>query len=240
MGIAAIKNKGIAGEKFKNKGSELAEDQINQMSKQLESFQNNLQEFAAKHRNDIKKNADFRQHFQQMCATIGVDPLASSKGFWSEMLGVGDYYYELGVQIVEVAMATSHRNGGIMGIEEMRKRVSKSRGSKSAAVSIDDIIQAIKRLKVLGSGFSLIPVRGTYIVQSVPGEMTLDHTVVLQQAESTGFVTKDQLVTELGWDLHRADIALEHLVREGLAWVDEQGDTTQYWFPGLFHSIIDK
>jgi len=37
--------------------------------------------------------------------------------------------------------------------------------------------------------------------------------------QSTGFVTKDQLVTELGWDLHRADIALEHLVREGLAWV---------------------
>lgn len=45
---------------------------------------------------DIKKNAEFRKHFQEMCATIGVDPLASSKGFWSEMLGVGDYYYELG------------------------------------------------------------------------------------------------------------------------------------------------
>ena len=45
-----------------------------------------------------------------MCATIGVDPLASSKGFWSEMLGVGDFYYELGVQIVEVCMASSHRN----------------------------------------------------------------------------------------------------------------------------------
>lgn len=29
------------------------------------------------------------------------------------MLGVGDFYYELGVQIVEVCMATNHRNGGI-------------------------------------------------------------------------------------------------------------------------------
>ena len=46
---------------------------------------------------DIRKDAQFRQHFQQMCSTIGVDPLASSKGFWSEMLGVGDYYYELGM-----------------------------------------------------------------------------------------------------------------------------------------------
>lgn len=57
---------GIAGEKFKNKGSELAEDQINQMSKQLESFQNNLQEFAAKHRSkfimvELKKWKD-RSH----------------------------------------------------------------------------------------------------------------------------------------------------------------------------------
>ena len=47
--------------------------------------------------------------YQDMCASIGVDPLASSKGFWSEMLGVGDFYYELGVQIVEVCMASSHR-----------------------------------------------------------------------------------------------------------------------------------
>ena len=28
------------------------------------------------------------------------------------MLGVGDFYYELGIQIVEVCMSTSHRNGG--------------------------------------------------------------------------------------------------------------------------------
>ena len=33
---------------------------------------------------------------------IGVDPLASSKGFWAEILGVGDFYYELGIVIVQV------------------------------------------------------------------------------------------------------------------------------------------
>ena len=47
----------------------------------------------------------------------------------------------------------------------------------------DDILQAIKRLKILGSGYTLIPVHGSYIVQCVPGEMTLDHSTVLQQAE---------------------------------------------------------
>ena len=29
------------------------------------------------------------------------------------MLGVGDFYYELGVQVIEVCLATSHRNGGM-------------------------------------------------------------------------------------------------------------------------------
>lgn len=38
-----------------------------------------------------------------MCASIGVDPLSSGKGFWS-VLGMGDFYYELAVQIVEVCL----------------------------------------------------------------------------------------------------------------------------------------
>lgn len=29
------------------------------------------------------------------------------------MLGVGDFYYELGVQIIEVCLALKHRNGGM-------------------------------------------------------------------------------------------------------------------------------
>lgn len=35
----------------------------------------------------------------------------------------------------------------------------------------------------MGSGFGMIPVGGSYLVQSVPAELNMDHTVVLQQAE---------------------------------------------------------
>ena len=34
-----------------------------------------------------------------MCSNIGVDPLASNKGVWAQLLGFGDFYYELGVQV---------------------------------------------------------------------------------------------------------------------------------------------
>ena len=36
---------------------------------------------------------------KEMCASIGVDPLASGKGFWSNMLDIGDFYYELGIDM---------------------------------------------------------------------------------------------------------------------------------------------
>ena len=47
-----------------------------QISSQLDTFRVHLEEFARRHKNDIRKDPNFRGHFQQMCARIGVDPLA--------------------------------------------------------------------------------------------------------------------------------------------------------------------
>ncbi len=93
----------------------------------MEQFKTKLEAFAVKHRTAIKKDAEFREHFQDMCATIGVDPLASSKGFWSEMLGMGSFYYEISVQAVEVVLSTAHLNGGVMSLGELQQRLNKSR-----------------------------------------------------------------------------------------------------------------
>ena len=50
-------------------------------------------------------------------------------------------------------------------------------------ISRNDVLMAIKKLKVLGSGFTLIAVGNSYLIQSVPGELTMDHTTLLQHAE---------------------------------------------------------
>lgn len=237
-GVAAVKNKNLAQARFRNKGEELASDQIAQLSKQMAAFQTNLEEFARKHKDEIRRDAHFRTQFQEMCASIGVDPLASGKGFWSELLGVGDFYYELGVQIIEVCMATSHRNGGLLTLEELKERLTASRGRTGPSISVNDLLTAIKKLKVLGSGFALIPVGQSFLVQSVPGELTMDHTMVLQQAQKAGYVTVIQLVRFLAWETTRAERALEYLVKEGLAWVDDQAGTDrQYWFPSLCSTL---
>ncbi|OBS77403.1 hypothetical protein A6R68_16116 [Neotoma lepida] len=198
VGAGAIAKKKLAEAKYKERGTVLAEDQL------------------AQHKQEIRKNPEFRVQFQDMCATIGVDPLASGKGFWSEMLGVGDFYYELGVQIIEVCLALKHRNG-------------------------DDLIRAIKKLKALGTGFGIIPVGGTYLIQSVPAELNMDHTVVLQLAEKNGYVTVSEIKASLKWETERARQVLEHLLKEGLAWLDLQAPgEAHYWLPALFTDLYSQ
>ena len=76
-----------------------------------------------------------------MCNAIGVDPLAGSnvkgksakggaKSWWAQMLGgdVNDFYFEVAVRVVEVCRNSRGENGGLMGVEECKKRVGQGRG----------------------------------------------------------------------------------------------------------------
>ena len=127
---------------------------------------------------------------------------------------------QLGVQIIEICLATRERNGGInvyihvhilfldrkivlvhssihvifahhsftglMSFEELRKRILATSGKTRQDVSEDDMARAIKKLRVLGGGFAVIPIGKHRLVQSVPGELNMDHTAVLQKAEVGG------------------------------------------------------
>lgn len=242
-GVGAIQKQKLEQEKYKDKGTELQENQLEQMSKQLEVFRVNLEEFASKHKKEIRKNALFRRQFQDMCAAIGVDPLASGKGFWS-VLGIGDFYYELSVQIVEVCLATNYKNGGLISLDELRHRLVQARGKniQHQEISIDDLLRAAHKLRILGSGFSVLPVgKGQYLVQSIPGVLSMDHTAVLQQAASSGIahVSKSILSECLRWESERAEKSLDHLLKEGLCWIDKQNPKEElYWFPSLFAACI--
>jgi len=51
----------------------------------------------------------------------------------------------------------------------------------------DDLERAIKKLHVLGSGFQVIPVGNKRLVQSVPGELSMDDTSMLHLAQVLSF-----------------------------------------------------
>jgi ESCRT-II complex subunit VPS22 len=69
-GIGAIQKDKKAAERYKDKGTALAETNFAEMTKQMETFRQNLEEFAREHREDIKKNSEFRKHFQVQFLTF--------------------------------------------------------------------------------------------------------------------------------------------------------------------------
>ena len=97
------------------------------MKQQLTTFKRNLEQFAIQHKKEIQSDPAFRAKFHAMCASIGVDPLTSRKGVWAEILGVGDYYYELAVRIIEVCVKTRPMNGGLMDLRELLSALRKGR-----------------------------------------------------------------------------------------------------------------
>lgn len=121
-----------------------------------------------------------------------------------------------------------------MTLDELHKKILKTSKSRQD-VSEDDLARAIKKLHVMGSGFQIIPVGNKRLVQSVPGELSMDHTAALQLAQGTGYTSVSSLMRDLGWEADRTRRVLDHMVHEEMAWVDDQEPNERlYWFPGLF------
>uniref|UniRef100_A0A8D2M3V7 Vacuolar-sorting protein SNF8 n=1 Tax=Zonotrichia albicollis TaxID=44394 RepID=A0A8D2M3V7_ZONAL len=145
---------------------------------------------------------------------------------------------DLGCQSVSVSVCRSVRPGTTyLGCQCVSPSVR-----QCVRVSVcpcrDDLLRAIRKLKVLGSGFGIIPVGGTVLVQSVPAELSMDHTVVLQLAEKKGFVTVSEIRDSLKWETERAKQVLDHLLKEGMAWLDAQAPAEpQFWLPALFSEL---
>ncbi|ETO69114.1 hypothetical protein F444_14205 [Phytophthora nicotianae P1976] len=234
VGIGAVRKKQEQAKQFSEVGEQLVEANLYHVSSQLELFRTNLQAFAIKYKNNIKKDPDFRRKFQVMCAKIGVDPLASKKGFWSELLDVGDFYYELAVQIIEVCIITRPKNGGLIGMSDLLRLLEKKRGVAMQTVTDDDVKRAVKKLSVLGEGFQLIDMEERTMIVTVPVVLSQDHSTILALAQTTGgMVNVSILARELQWDKKRSMLALNVLLREGMTWLDEQTSEPSYFFPSI-------
>lgn len=234
-GMAAARQRMKEREQAKAKGLNIAANDFAHLEKQMANFTEKLQKFSFDYKDKIKKDPVFRTQFTQMCASLGVDPLASSKSAWGSMTGVGDFYYELAVQAIEICMATRAQNGGLMSLDELYSKLVTSRGPHKDKISKDDLIQALKNLKVLGSGFSLIKTGKRYLVQSIPSDMSEDPGKILSLAEEqNGVISIDILVTVEGWARERAENVLTKMLHSSQAWLDtDQYGNTKYWFPSL-------
>lgn len=259
-GLAALDRSAATSQQYNSLSSELTSSQLTELHAQLDTFSSALRNFAARHRGDIKRDANFRHAFQQMCAAIGVDPLGGRAGpgglvkMWNDVLGLGDWQYELGIQIIDVCVSTRPYNGGLIRLDDLIRAVMHSRGKKQGEegeITEEDIVRSIAVLKPLGSGYEVIDVAGTKMVRSVPRELDTDTSIVLGflSASSSAtslaalvdgvgnrFVTEDSLLapqpslSKPVWSRQRARAILDDLsLGQGILWIDEQAHPARYY-----------
>lgn len=227
-GLSALSRHSATTAQYSSLSSSISQSQLAALSTSLAQFRESLQAFAQKHRDDIRRDPAFRHQFQKMCAAIGVDPLQAqaggatgASGAWSR-LGLGEWTYELAVQIVDVCVSTRALNGGLVELRDLIRRVERMRGQ--AGVTPADVERSIALLDPLRAGYAIVDLGGTRYVRSVPRELDTDQGILLVLAASAGGrVTPAAVKAHTGWTDVRARAAVDNcIMRDGLGWVDEQ------------------
>lgn len=234
-GLAGLQRGQARASALEARGAALEATSLERARGQLVSLRSSLTDFAKAHRARINRDPEFRQAFFEMCIAAGVDPLASSKGLWDEILGVGQFHNELAVQVLTVCMRTRELNGGLLDLGECLELVQRSRAD-GETIGAHDITRAVERLGALGNGVGIRKCGCRKLVCSVPDELSPDSSSVLEAAATNGGrVSTQWLVSSLGWPPMRADSALAYFVREGLCWINTQDPETDRWcwFPSM-------
>ena len=256
VGLSAFQNRTALSSSYASHGANLRSSHVDSLQTQLSVFQSLLHNFALQHGETIKSNPTFRAEFAQMCNAIGVDPLAGSNikgksaggkglaGWLGNIVGgkgsVNDFYFQVGVRVVEVCRASRAENGGLLAVEECRARVGRGRGlGGELEVSEDDVLRAVKALAPLGSGFSIITVGRKQMIRSIPKELNTDQATVLEAIQVLGYVTSSMLEDNLQWEHARAETVLEDLLGDSLVWVDMQAREKEYWSPAFMNDFLE-
>ncbi|KAJ2007003.1 ESCRT II complex subunit Dot2 [Coemansia thaxteri] len=215
----------------------LRRKEAERLREQIALMKSNLENFVREHQREIRSDPVFRVQIQRMCQLIGVDPLASRKGYMAELLGVGDFYCELGIQIIDICVSTRSANGGLIEVEELRRRLIRRRLKGSEPIVEDDIRRAIGQLKPLKGGYKIVDFGNRKMVQSVARELNSDFSTVLTLAQHTCKFTREDIRAAWNWDEDRATSCINEMLCSGIIWVDEQqvGDSSfEYWVPAFF------
>ncbi len=60
--------------------------------------------------------------------------VVAAKGFWAETLGIGNFYYELAVQVIEICFSTREQNGGLIELRALLEKLERFRGQKATKI----------------------------------------------------------------------------------------------------------
>lgn len=233
LGAAAIVKQRERTQRMGELGEKLDANRIENAREHLETFKKALTDFALKYRSRIQEDPIFREQFVSMCDLVGVDPIQVSKNSTSWLggiLGMGEFYSDLAVQILTQCMLQRKSSyGPLLPVTRCMELI------QAQNISVDDIRRSVGSLEVFGSGgVRVVSIAGEIFISSLPEELNSDSAAVLASYKSKEGLTLSRLSNELSWPDARTLHAVLSLVREGVLWTDVHGGVTTYWLISLW------
>src|SRR3989338_4968505 len=157
VGIGGLRREQHLREAAQRVGDDLAAAELAEMTRLMAAFRAQLGAFAERHRAAVSRDADLRQQLQRMCVAVGVDALASNKGFMARVLGLGDFYYSIAVQVVELCMRSRPANGGLVALDDLLAQLNARRAAAGLhPASGEDVERALDAPAAPGPGFAVL------------------------------------------------------------------------------------
>jgi len=209
MGLGNLHLQKKMQENYAKIGEKVEKESMEKLKIQLDSFSHNLEKFSEKYRNEIKYNPDFREKFYIMCKELGVDPLSSTT-IWNKNLNLTEFYYNLAIQIITIAIAMRDKKGPLLEINELKAYLISHR--KSNDISNLDIQKAVESVSDLKCGFQIIDLKNTQAVITIPMQLSNDSNKLIELAsENRGCISFSLVYEKIGLSKNRFDATIVNL-----------------------------
>ena len=171
-----------------------------------------------------------------MCVEIGVDPLQSQAGFWSQFTGLGDFYRVLSIKIIDVCLKLKKKNSGFIQISTILDKVLKTYGQNPPALSPNDIKKAISNLDEIGNGYTVVKIGGEDYLKIVNFDLDSDSDQLIQLVNKDGYFDQTAL-NSLPLEPEHIQGILHSLLEQGIIWVDFKTTPTRYYILAAFQGF---
>ncbi|MCK4848023.1 MAG: hypothetical protein KAT16_03250 [Candidatus Heimdallarchaeota archaeon] len=238
MGLRRIEEKITREAALKVKGSQLALQNLEEMSKQIHGLHKELQRLESRYKSDIKKNPDLAQKVMKLREKLGL-PLAigifdvgDRPSIKARLQGKDEYFNYLALRILEVGKLSRPRTGGILSVSDLILKLNDE--NKGIVVSISDVNDALKLLVSNGLIHQIRKLVGMKIIEFLDPQLTQDNQTILEiAAQTNGQITLTELVQKTSWSIERVEIGLNSLINKKIAVKSNTLDGVVLSFPGI-------
>ncbi|AWU76586.1 uncharacterized protein C5L36_0C05170 [Pichia kudriavzevii] len=230
-GISSLHNE-VVDQKYKHLGTALSNEQKEQLLTQLQVFQTALISFQEEHSSEIINDEQIRTTFQEICSAFGIPPLVVASTLEGQEAEI-ERNNQLCLKMIELCTETRPINGGIITVDDLVELINEdSWVNKDLHMKFTskDVLEACSHLKIMGGELQLIQIGKRNYIKSIPQELDVDQSTIIDTANILGYVSISILRDNFGWKSSRCRSTIDEMISYGILWVDkEPGHETKYW-----------